>query len=134
MSVPEHLWRFPTKDARVALASRLSLPYTAQMQDWEWEVSDPNRIAEFLALYKSGELTEDERFSLIEIIIQSFDDQERDLTDDILWQDTLNIITQNLNTHIHTVWYWSDFEGKGYSCFVSRHLKEIRDSSGEKYA
>ena len=104
------------------------------MQDWEWEVSDPSRIPEFLASYKSGELTEDERFSLIEIIIQSFDDQERDLTDDILWQDTLNLITQNLNIHIHTVWYWSDFEEKEYSCFVSRPLKQIRDSSREKYA
>ncbi|MCP5384447.1 MAG: hypothetical protein H6913_07510 [Altererythrobacter sp.] len=44
------------------------------MQDWEFEVADANRIDEFLSAYQSQELTDDERFTLMEMIIQSFED------------------------------------------------------------
>ena len=134
MSVPEHLWRFPTSDARVSLAARFNLQYTDKMQDWEYEVSDLNRISEFLTSYKADELTDDEKFSLMEIIIQSFADLNKELTNDLRWQDTIHVIINNLDTHIYTVWYWSGFEEQHEYYCVSRHMKEIRDSSLEKYA
>jgi hypothetical protein len=54
--VPEHLWRYPTKDAIENLAKRFDFPTDPQMQDWEYEVADASRIGEFLAAYESGEL------------------------------------------------------------------------------
>jgi hypothetical protein len=77
MSVPDHLRRYPTRKAIDSLAARFDLPYTPFMQDWEWEVADSDRIDEFVAGYHSGELNEDERFTLMETIIQSFEDLPR---------------------------------------------------------
>ena len=74
MDIPNQMFRYPTNDARKSLALRLSRDIDELSQDWEWEVADSTRIDEFLHLYKSGELTEDELFSLMEIILQSFED------------------------------------------------------------
>jgi hypothetical protein len=70
--IPEHLWRSPTRAAINALALRFDLPNTQGMQDWEHEVADADRIHEFIAAYQSGQLDDDERFTLMELIIQSF--------------------------------------------------------------
>ncbi|MGD8883508.1 MAG: hypothetical protein PVI82_16535 [Desulfobacterales bacterium] len=110
MSVPEHLWRFPTTEARVSLAKRFGLPYSDQMQDWEYEVADANRIDEFISVYESGELDDDEKFSLMETIIQSFEDLEISLSDEPRWQRVLNLIENNIELHRYTVWYWSMLE------------------------
>lgn len=107
MNVPEHLWRFPTRAAIDALATRFGLRNEPDMQDWEWEVADPNRIEEFLRAYESGELTEGERFVLMETIIQSFDESEHPLTGNPLWERILTRIEENITVHIHTVWYWA---------------------------
>ena len=134
MSVPKHLWRFPTSEARESLASRLGITYTSEMQDWEWEVSDSARISEFMGIYKSNKLTDDESFSLMEVIVQSFADLDKDLSENKLWQETLKIISGRLDTHIYTVWYWSSFDATHEFYVVSRHLKEIREASRKKYA
>lgn len=110
MSVPEHLWRFPTRAAIDALAARFGLRNEPDMQDWEWEVADPNRIEEFLGAYESGELTEDERFVLMETIIQSFEESEYSLTGNPLWERILSHLEENIALHIYTVWYWADLE------------------------
>jgi hypothetical protein len=72
--VPEHLQRWPTSAARQALAARLGLPYDRQMQDWEWEVAHSSLFPAFLAAYRGGDLDDDERFSLMECLVQSVAD------------------------------------------------------------
>jgi len=69
MSVPEHF--YPTRTAIDALAARFGLPNRPDMQDSEWEVAGPTRLDELINAYKSGELDDDERFTLMETIIQS---------------------------------------------------------------
>ena len=73
-SVPEHLWRFPTQAAIERLAERFGLPNTPDMQDWEWQVADPERTDEFLSVFLADELDEDERFTLLETLIQCFEE------------------------------------------------------------
>jgi hypothetical protein len=106
MSVPEHLLRFPTKEARVRLAQLLRLPYHESMQDWEWEVAEANRVAEFLHTYESSDLSEDEQFSLMEIIIQSVEDSET-ACDSAEWQRVLRHLDERISLHAHSVWYWA---------------------------
>ncbi|BBB62899.1 hypothetical protein UNDKW_4626 [Undibacterium sp. KW1] len=65
----DHLYRFPTRAAIDALAIRFNLPNTKNMQDWEYEVADANRIDEFLVAYDSGELREDEKFTLMAMLV-----------------------------------------------------------------
>jgi hypothetical protein len=45
------------------------------MQDWSWEVADATRLDEFLAVYQTASLTDDERFTLMEVLLQSFEDR-----------------------------------------------------------
>jgi hypothetical protein len=79
MTVPEHLWRFPTEQAIASLAARFDLPNESYMQDWEWEVADPERIDEYITVYNSGELNDDERFTLMETIVQLTSQEPRAL-------------------------------------------------------
>ncbi len=49
MKIPKRLWRFPTLATIDLLAQRFNLPNHPNMQDWEYEVADPDRVDEFLA-------------------------------------------------------------------------------------
>lgn len=110
MTVPEHLWRFPTAEAKASLATRFDVPNEPHMQDWEWEVADPKRIDEYLSAYRSGGLSDDERFTLMETIIQAFDDLADPLDSNHRWSETLHILDENIDLHAYSVWYWSDLE------------------------
>ena len=136
MSVPEHLWRFPTADAIASLAARFGLPNTKEMQDWEWEVADPQRKEEFFDAYKSGDLSDDERFTIMETIIQSFEDSEEEFHHSGLWAAVLRSIEENLDLHIHTVWYWSDLENdnEGEMWKVTPFIRDILNKYKEKFA
>jgi len=108
MSVPEHLWRFPTQAAIASLAKRFCLPNTPEMQDWEWEVADCARIDEFCAAYLSGELTEDERFVLMETLLQSFEELDTPVAKHPAWQTVLELLDRHVELHGRTIWYWSN--------------------------
>ena len=110
MKIIEPECRHPTKAAIEKLAATFSLPNTPDMQDWEWEVADPNRIDEFLNEYKSGNLTDDEKFTLLEMLLQSFEESELDLNESDNWKELLELIQSNYKVHKHTIWYWSVFD------------------------
>jgi hypothetical protein len=112
MTVPEHLWRFPTEQAIASLAARFDLPNESYMQDWEWEVAEPERIDEYITVYNSGELNDDERFTLMEMIVQAFEDIGDSLNNDSRWVDILRLLEQNIELHAYSVWYWSDLENE----------------------
>lgn len=108
MNVPEHLYRFPSLASIEALAKRFNLPFDTSMQDWAWEIADPNRIDEFLEAYRRGNLDDDERFTLMETIIQSFEDGFQAPESDPRWFEVLDLLKTRIDLHIFTVWYWAD--------------------------
>jgi hypothetical protein len=81
------------------------------MQDWEYEVADSNRIDEYLAVYQSGELSDDERFSLMEMLMEAFRGAD-DLATSPRFALVSNLIEASLELHLYTVWYWAcmDYE------------------------
>ncbi len=104
------LERYPTRAAIDKLAARFGLPNEPRMQDWEWEVADAGRIDEFLTGYCSGELSEDECFTLMETLIESFEDlcsAGTTLESDPRWARLLALLDDQIALHIKTVWYWS---------------------------
>ena len=108
--IPEHLWRFPTSKAIDNLSKRFGLPNSPEMQDWEWEVADPQRIDEFVDAYLSSELDDDERFTLMETIVQSFEDFDGPIEQHPRWKEVLRLLDEKITLHIYTVYYWSDLE------------------------
>jgi len=130
MEMPEHIWRCPTREAIDKLAARFSLPNHPHMQDWEHEVFNPVRIDEFLSVYENEQLSDDEKFTLMEMIIASLDEfmasgQRLDL--DTRWKHVESILDHNIRLHAYSVWYWSrlDAEADDEMFYISPLIRDI---------
>lgn len=99
--------RYPTTAARKSLAARFDLPYSDLMQDWEWEVADFERFGEFLDAYKLQSLMDDERFSLMEILVQCVEDALSHSGDDAAWLEIEPLLLLNASLHRATIDYWA---------------------------
>lgn len=115
--------RWSTTAARMSLARRLGLPYEHSMQDWEWEVADASRFGEFLDAYSSGSFDEDERFSLMEVLIQCVEDMGLPSVGATpQWRSLAALLTANPWLHASSVRYWS--------CLDDRDLEDCFSVSG----
>lgn len=103
-----HLW---TKAAQDSLAKRFGLPNHGLMQDWEWEVADVERFDEFLSAYTSS-LPVDQRFSLMEILVQCTEDCRSEPKRLDLWSKIKPVLEQNLDIHTETILYWSRLDAE----------------------
>jgi hypothetical protein len=114
--VPEGLRRYPTKAGREALAARLGLTIDPYSQDWEWEVADPPRFQERLAVYQEATLSEEERISLMEMLIQSVESVARlrgaaqEVEQLGEWLAITPLLRANALLHASTIEYWSLLE------------------------
>lgn len=107
MTIPNHSFRCPTRAAIDSLSARFGFSNDPGMQDWEFEVADASRIDEFLEAYESGELDDDERFTLMQTIIQSFENLNDPLETDARWSGVLELLDANIALHGYSAWYWS---------------------------
>ncbi len=110
MEIPQYLWRFPTAEAIASLVSRFQFAPHPHMQDHEIELSDPERIDEFLSAYEAGDLTNDERFLLMAILLNSFEFSDRPLLSQAQWPRTLALLDRNISVHLFSVLKFSDPE------------------------
>lgn len=133
-------WRYPTWTAQESLAERFGIFIHLSMQDWEHRASDPNRIDEFWAAYESGELTDDEKFVLMEMIIASFEclAHKEPLTENSIWQAVQHTLDENIDLHISSVWDWSDWPGPleefDPECNVSLDMRNILEKHRARFA
>lgn len=127
-------WRSPTYKSILKLASCLNLPYSDSMQDWEWEVADPIRINEYINLYDQGHMSDDDRFTLMEIIIQAHEDKY--IKTNLLpksWRKVKNRILANPKLHAKSVMYWAcseEFLGPQFAFKLSKQMREIQSKLG----
>ena len=66
--------RHPTRKAINKFNALLGLNEEPHMQDWEIECSDPNRLTEFIEAYKHNTESDDERYTLMALILGSFEE------------------------------------------------------------
>ena len=93
---------------RSRLSELLNLPVTGSEQDWDIELRDSERIGEFIDLYESGRLDNDERIELMELIIASYDELLiKKGTPDERWIAIVKLIKQDRDIHKPTLDYWS---------------------------
>jgi len=113
--VLDHLRRYPTKAGREALAARLDLIIDPHSQDWEWEVAGPQHFDTWLSTYRNGPLSDDERFSLMEMLIQSVEDMVPlrgppvEVEELPQWQAVAKLLRANPRLHASSIAYWSVF-------------------------
>lgn len=91
----EPKFRCPTKKAIKSLATRFGFRYSDNMQDWEWEVADYAQIDKIIETYKCNKLSDDERFTLMETIIQSMEDLGLALKFNEKWSKVLINLIKN---------------------------------------
>ncbi|MDY3557284.1 hypothetical protein R5W24_006472 [Gemmata sp. JC717] len=113
--LPDHLRRYPTCAGRDSLAARLGLTIDPFSQDWEWEVADPARFDGWLAVYRDEPLSDDERFSLAEMLIQCVDDMvpsygpPAEVEELAQWQAVAALLRARPRLHASSIAYWSVF-------------------------
>ncbi|MBI3728230.1 MAG: hypothetical protein HY254_07840 [Burkholderiales bacterium] len=107
----EHQWRCPTSEAMHALAKQLDLPPTPLAYEWHYAVADPARIEDFVVAYENLSLSDDERFTLMEVILNSvIDAADTTILEGHVWENILILIENNIALHIYSVWYYSSAE------------------------
>lgn len=122
----EPTFRCSTKAAISTLAAEFELPNNPDMQDWEHEVANPERLGEFLSAFETGQLSDDEAFCLMETVIQSFEDLEDAEKWRTFWPTIKARLRDNFQLHAYTIWYWANFDGAlSESWTVSPSMRHI---------
>lgn len=98
-----------TKNAIESLNKKLQLPkFGPYSQDWEYELADSSRVNEFISFYESAELSQDEKFALMSLIVSSFDDAiSEGKNQEETWERIKKHLIQDLVVHRQTILYWS---------------------------
>lgn len=101
--------RYWTGASFVELSKVFNLPFNSQMQDWPYEVADSKCTQEYLDYYQAID-NEDIKFTLMEMIVQSIEDQQSPEKFKTYWDQTVPLLTKNFHIHEWTIYYWSSFE------------------------
>jgi hypothetical protein len=100
----------PNIDARKSLADKLNLKYHEDMQDWEYEVADMNRLVDFEKQYLLSDINDKEKESLMEIMLDSLNDS-LELNDlriyNVFAPRILKYLKENNQIHEGTINYWT---------------------------
>ena len=120
---PERFWTAASIDA---LAERFGLPNDPDMQDWPFQVADPARIVEFISAFAEFEGEPDIRYTLMDLLLQSFEEFDGDLRTNETWHTILTRLERDFAIHAYQVWYWSALDhDPGDTWRVSAFLREI---------
>ena len=104
-------FRCATKKAINELAEELNLPNVSNMQDWSYEVSNPNAIDNYISHYYLT-TDDDKKFVLMELIIQATEDQNTEELFLQYWNRIKLILETDFKLHEYTIYYWSDFDNE----------------------
>ncbi|UPT71186.1 MAG: hypothetical protein M0D53_01880 [Flavobacterium sp. JAD_PAG50586_2] len=102
--------RFVTQKAIEELTRDLNLEYDLDdYQDWEFIVGKPEDVEKYIKHYNS-ETNDDNKFALMEIIIQATEEQKAE-KDFVKYSEiTRNLLSENFKLHEYSIFYWSCFD------------------------
>jgi hypothetical protein len=99
--------RCVNRESTTRLSRLLNLAIDPYVPDWEVECADVTRIEEFIGLYERTDLSEEDRFALMALIVCSFDHWLRDGgADETIVQQLRRQLLGDFNLHRSTVHYW----------------------------
>ncbi|QHL88107.1 hypothetical protein GU926_11960 [Nibribacter ruber] len=111
----------PNQQARQRLAEKLQLPFSEDMKDWEYEVSDYKRMRDFIAEYDKLNTTTKERETLLEMVLDGLEsllEQSKLSEFEFYFPSVEERIKQNFAIHEPSLTYWTNIEFK-----ISERLK-----------
>lgn len=141
MAMNEKSPKYVTDEARDKLVRKLNLVRDGSGDEkyndlkWEYTVTDSTRTNEFLEAYEGMDLSLEEKFALMIIIIGSYNDS---LTGSIgekgskysQWEKIFYLLNRDYKIHRHTVDYWSCFGDELQNCFwIMRLIRTVVSSS-----
>ncbi len=95
--------RWSTAAAIKRVNSLLNIGEDQYSQDWEFEISDSTRLAEYLDIYENELTNKDERFALMSVIIDAFESYG---LDEDLWSKIRVHLKAESALHQYTIVYW----------------------------
>ena len=98
------------------------------MQDWEIECADPSRIEEFIGAYDKHAKTDDDKFTLMALILGSFEEYHGlQAPNKDVWTKIKKILTEDLKVHRdHVQYYRVDEEIDSGAWFpITKLMREI---------
>jgi hypothetical protein len=107
----EPTFRCGTRKAIDELAEELNLPNKMTMQDWSYEVANPNDIDKYIFHYVSTK-DDDKKFVLMEIIIQATEEQNTEELFQNYCEAIKPILEADFRLHEFTIYYWSCFDNE----------------------
>ena len=112
--------RSPNGNSEQKLAKRLGLHWDKTDQDWELIASDYKRVKEFLNLYQNELDNDEDKFTLMGLIISSFDDStsysEKQVPE--YWDICKTILEKECFLHYSIIEYWSLLENEPDNLFA----------------
>lgn len=118
------------KDEAMAKVSKdLRLPFHKHMYDWDIEVSDINRIDEFLKYYKDNDLSLEERRVMVALVIASFDFYLIEVSENgnKLWDSIIEVMKDDILLFDGIREYWTMkhevYEGGEFD--VAKYLRRL---------
>lgn len=113
--------RFVNRKSIEHLTKKLNFQYTlSDYQDWKFIIGKSEDIEEYIN-YHITEVNEDDKFTLMEIIIQATEDQT--IEDNFLkyLKIAIKLLKENFPLHAYSIYYWS--------CFENKNIKDCRKVS-----
>lgn len=112
--------RYITRSTIENLIVKLNLPaLDPYSQDWDLEMADSSRVAEFISFYGEQVLSENERFGLMALIIASYDDFISSGNEpDLVWSKIKYYLIQDFVIHKNTILYWVLEDNEIDNCFA----------------
>ena len=110
----------------------LSLKEVAGMQDWDIELADPERVQEFCSVYRYQIEDEDEKFTLMTLIVASYDDYlSAHGHSSAIWNEIAELLKKDIPLHVDTLEYWAEFEGDNPEHYyeITPYIREVWNSA-----
>jgi hypothetical protein len=120
--------RHPTRAAIDRLSDCFGLVLDHYMQDWEIECADPTRVREFLDFYAAGTANDDERFTLMAMILGSFEEYHGlHEPDSAIWERIRSVLTADIDLHRDQIEYYQclDAESEEEHFPITKLIRQI---------
>lgn len=113
------------------LSKELSLPYTGTEQDWDLEMADFNRLADFLNYYNQNTLSKEEGVALMALILASYDDfllANNEQVDE-MWAEIKQILESQRAIFVELLNYWGldDLGEDGNAYRITPLIRELNE-------